>query len=250
MQLEALINKHYEELNENERAILSFVLKNRTTAQTLSIVKMAEACHTSKSSILRLTQKLGFSGFSEFKYFLKKEAIVHRPAEDVFALQKKDIEMTQKLLNQVDLRTIVQKIYKAKRVFGFGTGWGQQNAVKELRRNLMGCGKHMLTIPAKTELELNMPLMTPEDLLIFISLSGDVTELRSHLQTLNMRGIPILSITSFCNNHLATKADYNLYYHATPLKQTEGSEILSFITLNIVGDALFREYVSYLDEVY
>lgn len=248
MKLEALVNQHHDKLNENDLAILAYILKNQVKCQNISIIKLSEACHTSKSSILRLTKKLGFTGFTEFKYSLKLEEKAEEPEiECLMELQGSDLDVTLKLMKQTDVSTIVKKMAKADRVFGYGTGWGQQNAVKELSRNLMACGKYMLSIPAKTEFDLNMPIISENDFVVIISLSGDGKDIEQNIQTLNLRGVPILSITTFKNNYLASLTPYNLYYQTTPMHTSGNNEIYSFITLNLVCDILFREYVGYIE---
>lgn len=249
MKLEALVNQHHDKLNENDLAIVSYILKHQESCQNMSIIALSKECHTSKSSILRLTQKLGFTGFTEFKYGLK-QAPKDRYAEteNLLKMQSKDIAATLKLMQQTDVSSIVQKMYQAERIFGYGTGWGQQNAVKELSRNLMACGKYMLSIPAKTEFDLNMPIITEKDFVVIISLSGDGKDIEQNIQTLNLRDVPILSITTFKNNYLASLTPYNLYYQASPMHTTGNSEMYSFITLNLVGDVLFREYIAYYEK--
>lgn len=249
MKLEALVNEHHDKLNENDLAIIAYILKNQEGCQNISIIKLSEACHTSKSSILRLTKKLGFTGFTEFKYSLKQdEKEKGLESECLIALQGRDLDATLKLMKQTDVADIVRKMSQAERVFGYGTGWGQQNAVKELSRNLMACGKYMLSIPAKTEFDLNMPIITENDFVVIISLSGDGKDIEQNIQTLNLRGVPILSITTFKNNYLASLTPYNLYYQTTPMHTSGNNEVYSFITLNLVCDILFREYIGYSEK--
>lgn len=249
MELEQLVNQHHDKLNENDLAIITYILENQEDVQTLNIIDLAQRCLTSKSSLLRLTQKLGFSGFSEFKYSLKKTKPQPIGNLDLLKLQMEDIETTLKLMQQTELAPILSKIHQAERIFAYGTGWGQQNAVKELSRNLMSCEKYCLSIPAKTEFDLNMPIITKNDFVVIISLSGDTKELEQNIKSLNLRGVPILSITTFKNNYLASLTPYNLYYQVTPLKQTASTELISFITLNLVCDTLYREYLTYIDEL-
>ena len=73
MELEGIINGHFHELNENEKAIIEYIIKNKANCQEMTIIELAKETLTSKSSILRLTQKLGFSGYSEFKYSIRKD---------------------------------------------------------------------------------------------------------------------------------------------------------------------------------
>lgn len=245
MDLEALVNQYHNQLNKNDLAIVAYILENPKEWQTLNIVDLAKKCHTSKSSILRLTKKLGFTGFSEFKYSIKnipKQPLVNKNLLD---LQINDIEATLKLLKQSDVVNIIKKMHKAERIFGFGTGWGQRNALIELNRNFMSMGKYMQVIPAKKEFELSIPTITKKDFVIMISLSGNTRDLEQHIQILNLKEVPILSITAFKNNFLAQMTPYNIYYQTTMLQQGKSNEVVSFVTLNVICDALFREYIAY-----
>lgn len=65
----------------------------------MTITELAQSSLTSKSSVLRLTKKLGFSGYSEFKYNLRnqlnKNSQTHKTMS--FAeMQDNDIEETKK----------------------------------------------------------------------------------------------------------------------------------------------------------
>ncbi len=73
MQLVAIINKHYEQLNENDLYMLRYILEHKLECQDMSIIQLSKKINMSTSSILRMTQKLGFSGYSEFKFALKNE---------------------------------------------------------------------------------------------------------------------------------------------------------------------------------
>lgn len=64
LELEALINAHYHELNENDLQILSFIVNNKQSVHQMTITELAKLTLTSKSTVLRLTKKLGFSGYS------------------------------------------------------------------------------------------------------------------------------------------------------------------------------------------
>lgn len=71
MKLEMLINKHYDDLNENDLSTLHYIIVHKKKCLNMSITDLSTYCNISKSSILRTTQKLGFSGFSEFNMRLK-----------------------------------------------------------------------------------------------------------------------------------------------------------------------------------
>ena len=69
-----LINKNYKTLSDADLYSLKCIVEIGKGIEKMSIEQLASQCDTSKSSILRLTQKLGFSGYSEFKNYIKWES--------------------------------------------------------------------------------------------------------------------------------------------------------------------------------
>lgn len=49
MELEGIINEHFNELNENEKAIIEYIIKNKANCQEMTIIELAKETLTSKS---------------------------------------------------------------------------------------------------------------------------------------------------------------------------------------------------------
>lgn len=248
MELEAKINQYYNQLNDNETTIISYILQNKEKCQNISITQLANNCHTSKSSILRLTQKLGFSGFVEFKYSIKQsyETSNNIESNSIDTLMG-DIEATFKLFKQTTIEPLIEKVYHSKRIYGYGTGWVQLNALNDFSRNFILSGKNTMILPSKTELKLLLPDFTKDDLIIIVSKSGEGKDISEVIKLLYLKEIPVLSITEFKNNDLASKTDYNLYFQSSDIydKHRENSSKQTFTTVNIVLDMLYRAYIQY-----
>ncbi|MER2132496.1 MAG: MurR/RpiR family transcriptional regulator [Carnobacterium inhibens] len=248
MELEAKINQYYNQLNDNETTIISYILQNKEKCQNISITQLANNCHTSKSSILRLTQKLGFSGFVEFKYSIKQsyETSSNIESNSIDTLMG-DIEATFKLFKQTTIEPLIEKVYHSKRIYGYGTGWVQLNALNDFSRNFILSGKNTMILPSKTELKLLLPDFTKDDLIIIVSKSGEGKDISEVIKLLSLKEIPVLSITEFKNNDLASKTDYNLYFQSSDIydKHRENSSKQTFTTVNIVLDMLYRAYIQY-----
>lgn len=240
-----LINKYYDKLTENDLETLNYVLNHMDACSNMSIMELARECAMSKSSILRMTQKLGFSGYSEFKYSLKNEQQKNEHHQNLFEIQVEEIEMTRKLFKHNQMEPIYQQIHHAETIYGFATGWGQKNALEELSRNLIACDKKMFIIPAEREFEILLSKIKKNDLVIIISLSGDVNNIVNSVRQLSMRGIPTLSITSFKNNKLAELSTYNVYYESTKLGKYFGFEHRSFVGLFSILDLIYRGYLNF-----
>ncbi|MFD1168551.1 MurR/RpiR family transcriptional regulator [Oceanobacillus caeni] len=242
-----LINKHYNKLSESDLDTLSYVLHHLDECSTMSILELEKACAMSKSSILRMTQKLGFSGYSEFKYSLKAELdlVKNKEIDGLFDIQSNEIEMTRKIFENMQLKPIYEQIYYAGAIYGFATGWGQRNAMEELSRNLISCDKKMFIVPAEREFDVILSRMKKRDLVIIISLSGDLDNLMDSVRQLSVLGIPTLSITSLRNNKLAEFCTYNIYFESTKLGKYYGFEHRSFIGLFSILDMIYRGYLEF-----
>lgn len=249
MELEAIMNKHYSELSENDLEIIAFIIKNKTSVQNMTIVELAKLTLTSKSTILRLTKKLGFSGYSEFKYHLRSKK--NKEAADLkkvtfSELQNQDEEITKKLFQQTDTEPILTALKNANRIFCYGTGWGQQDVLSDFRRSLVVLNKFPIVLKSLRELEITVnQSIAEDDVVIILSLSGDIIEAEKLINTLVLKQVPILSVTSLRNNNIASKATFNLYFQTTPVN-LNGEEIYSFFPVYTIFDLLYRAYVDYV----
>lgn len=249
MKLEALMNKHYNKLSENDLDILAYISKNKTAVKNMTIIELARLTLTSKSTILRLTKKLGFSGYSEFKYYLRDEKnkqMVDLNKISFSALQNKDEDATKKMFHQTDIQPILSALHESDRIFCYGTGWGQLDALSDFRRSLVVLNKFPVVLNSLKELEIAAnQSITKNDLVIILSLSGDIIEAENVMNILLLKQIAILSITNLRNNHIASKATFNLYFQTTPVI-LNGEEVYSFFPVYTVMDSLYRAYVDYL----
>src|SRR5699024_12324661 len=77
---------NYEDMTESERKVLNYVVNNREVIPMMKINDLAEATYVSKTVIINLAQKLGYSGFGEMKYrnhHIIKEEMTHRQSDDL-----------------------------------------------------------------------------------------------------------------------------------------------------------------------
>ena len=103
IQLDRVINENYEKLNTVDQHILQFVQANLESCKKMNIADLARHCSVSTATILRTAQKLNFSGYSEFKYFLRSDS-----AENAEVLNLIEI------LNQDILKTDIDAIIREK----------------------------------------------------------------------------------------------------------------------------------------
>lgn len=251
MQLEELMNKHYKKLNENDFHILKYILNHQDTCYKLGINELAKKCNVSRTSILRLSQKLDFSGYSEFRVFLKWEAEKQEEEREdcrSFESLMRDMESSIKYLKNTDMRNICKLIDEADRIFVYGSGTAQTSCALELQRMFISQHRYLTVIRDQIEFELMLPDLSTDDLIIIISLSGETPSLIPQAQTLSARGIPFISLTNLKNNLLAQLTPYNLYATSQAVTVYPKTELIAFAPFFLVGEALFRSYVDYAEE--
>lgn len=251
MNLEMLMHMHQKELSQMDWAILGFILEHEKEIMDLNIIQLGQKVHASKSSILRLTKKLGFSGYSEFKYFLRhtKQIKSSNPTIDLVTLQTTDIENTVKLALQNDFTPLNKAIDAANTVYCYATGYSQRKVVEEFSKMLMLCDKRSIVIPVKTELDISMSMISKSDLVLFVSFSGETEDVKENILSLNARGIPLATITAFSQNFFAEHAQYAYFYNSTSFTINGKDHIAqSLIGLSVLIDLIFRKYVTYLNK--
>lgn len=247
MSIETRMNNNYDELNQNDKDILSYILSNKNEVSDMTITSLANLTLTSKSTIMRLAKKLEYSGYSELKYDLQyqipKNNIEER--QSFTSLQEIDIEQTRKLFDQMNIMPLLKKLYSANRIFCYGTGWGQMDVLSDFSRSMVNHGKFPILLSHTTELGTASKSMDENDIVIIVSLSGEIKEAKNAMESLILRHVPILSITDLRNNKFASIADYNLYFQTNSIEHS-GEEITSLIPLYIITDLIFRSYTDYV----
>ncbi|PMD67949.1 MurR/RpiR family transcriptional regulator [Companilactobacillus nuruki] len=246
MRIEELINEHSDRLTDNDMQLLSIILRNKKIISNLNSKEISDIAYTSPAGLTRLAKKLNFKGFTEFKYFLRQEAdSIESHKLNHTQILINDMNDTIKLLSQTNLNPLVSAIHSAKRIYLYGTDWGEKRACELLARDFLACNILLYTIPSYTELQWVLNDITENDLLLVISFSGENIDLNTSLQKLKLKNAPYISITPLSKNTLSSRATYNLYYSTTNLKitNTPDTEYNYFSPLELVIDALFRYYI-------
>lgn len=67
------LQESLSDFSRNERHVADYILSNPQEMRSLSGEALAAICGVSRSTVLRLCQKLGYQGYAEFKYALQHE---------------------------------------------------------------------------------------------------------------------------------------------------------------------------------
>lgn len=247
VRLEELVNGNYNHLNENDLLIWKYIQGHKKECCEIGIEELAQRCCISRTTISRFTQKLSFAGFREFKVHLKLEYEQDQVEnsvllDDVCSSYEKSI----RLLKEMDMDEICDHIYRAKRLFVFGTGETQNAAGQLIKRMFMNAKRFFVTLYGQSELTMAMEDLGEEDLVVIISLSGETEMAVSAAKTLKAKGTYTISITRLSDNRVARLCNKNLYIQTNVLMRKAGVTFEACSAYYNVAELLFVKYMMYL----
>lgn len=229
-------------LNDLEREVYDYIMKNPEKVKYLRIRELASEAHVSTSTVLRFCKKMGCSGYTEFKLQLK-EHLAHRNqvqvTDDIFEV----IDFLKKTSSEEfedKLELLAKVIFDADHVFLVGSGMSGIVA-KYGARYFSSMGKFCLYIdephyPTESRFLKNA-------LVIVFSVSGESRDTIGHVTRFKEQGCQILSVTNTENCTIAKLSDYNIAYYVTYMRLKDYDVTTQIPTISIVerlGKKLYR----------
>lgn len=234
-----------------EQEIAIHILENPQLVVDMSIHELAKHTFSSASSIVRLCNHTGYSGYKEFRkavtYELamreKSKRVEQREIAHSDSLQDiidkitysniVSLEETRELMDVTVLRSCVNLIKQARMIYLFGLGASLCAAkdayLKFLRLNkpcIINEDWHSQLLQAKNARE--------NDLGIVISYSGATTEMVECMKIMKENKTPIIAITRCVNSPVSELADQKLYTTANESIFRSGAMSSRTSQLNII----------------
>lgn len=244
-------------LSEAEQAVGQFILTNVESAVTLPISELSERSMVSRSTWIRFSKSMGYSGLKELKREMVKqlnsaagEVNIPRTFSDVDNFDSceetclhiknnamESLEQTYKLLNYDALRQASRMILKARAVGVFGMG-ASGLVAQDMYYKLLRIGVPvMFTQDFHTNMA-SVAAMDKGDVAIFFSHSGRTRELVELAALAKSMGCNLVSVTKFGKSPLQTLSQCLLYTTALEQEMRSGAMSSRLAQLFIV-DALF-----------
>ncbi|WP_085061510.1 MurR/RpiR family transcriptional regulator [Clostridium butyricum] len=109
---------------DTDDQIIEYIRKNKDKVLSQSIQDTAEQLYTVPNTIVRLSRKLGYNGFSELKFELKKEQEGRNSSSQIrFDSEEFISENIVKTMNMVDKEVIKKTIKKNKTIKKYTFAW-------------------------------------------------------------------------------------------------------------------------------
>ena len=233
------------ELTKNDIEVVKCINSHYADIPKMKIKDLAALCYTSVSTLHRVIKKLGFEGFSDFKYQLKddKEDALPKQMDDEEYFQKmiSNLKLTKRL-NEKEINKIAQIILEKQKRYCFGTGWKQQQSIDNFSTDMLYYGESFTSLRTIDDLRNVSNTMDDDSLLLVVSLSGNVQDYLNEIKRCLLKNCVIVSATIDSNNELSTLADYSLFYRDDTLDNSK--KHWNSLTLNFLLDYLLENIVS------
>lgn len=195
------ISIHYTNLTKSEIITCNLILENPGVVVNNPIAEAAKLYNVSPSSILRFSKKIGYKGYSEFRYALESYQQQEKQSGDQNLLYGKVLQVYQTSLNEmntcIDEEKIMNfvKLLMNKRTISVGVGNSslpaQQLIYSLYMHNVIGeC------IDDTIRLSFLNKAVNEDDVIVIFSVSGNVDIYQKEVQNWKKDHVPIVLITT------------------------------------------------------
>ncbi|MEW8974153.1 MAG: MurR/RpiR family transcriptional regulator [Tissierellaceae bacterium] len=241
------LTERYDELTDLEKKIVEYIISNPDRVQDSSANEVADTLYVSKTTIINLSKKLGFEGYSELRYYLKdylankKDMGFGLSFEDILYRINTEVTKTLSLQSEENVEKIARRIISSRIVYVVGRGASEPIA------NLLSSRLALLNIKAILIADPNIidvlgDSLDPDETVIVMSISGETERILTITKTARTRGVDVIALTSFPNNSLQKIANYNMFCFADDTK-TAYNDLISRIGLHTLVQIL----ISYIE---
>lgn len=212
------IQKSMDNFTKTEKEIAIYILNHPLESSRKPIPDVAKSTHSSKSALIRFSQKIGYSGFSEFRFDLSRSLIrtVEQEVEEKNTSTISNIadaycaciQEIKTMVLQEDLDKIANKIIHARRVKLIGYDRTYLPAY-QFRRRLAKIGYDAEGID-DIALMKDMPeILNKDDVIIIFTIQDTAKTYPTIVQEAHASNIPVICFTMTPN--LKFKKDCDIY---------------------------------------
>ena len=248
--------KRMNKLTSTEQGIVNYILTNPEELEKISSRQLAELTYTSPATVVRICQKLGFSGYSEFKIkYLQEvnqtpmidqinrtnpitsEDSLHRIVNKVAALEITAIEQTKKGIDLDQLNRVSELLNQATCI-DFYAFDNNLHLAKNACSHFLYAGKQAVIHDSSNAQFMQAFASVEGHVAIIISRTGENPMLYRIANVLHERKIPLLVLTESRHSSLAKISTEHLYLYNVH-RFTDMGTILFQTSVQYLFDLLF-----------
>ncbi len=267
------LSQMLRQLSPAESRVAQYFIDNTAEIVGRPIEQVADACATSKTTVVRVCKQLGYQGYKAFCAALSADLATGgqdrlsyadvRPGDDLDTIlrtvsqhNRAAIDDTARILPKEEVRRAVEAIIKAPRVDFYGVGASGVVAL-DAQQKFFRVGKSSQTAFDPHVQAVLASCLSKGDVAVIFSYSGETLDTLDTMQFAKDAGATIISVTRYGSNRLSRAADIPLYVASSEML-VRSSAMSSRIAMMHVVDILFsgaatqayEEYKPYLDKTH
>lgn len=216
------LQTHYEALTKTEQKIADYILKNPRCVIAKNISDIARDASSSTAALVRMSKKLGYSGFSEFRFSLNRYLLSHGADASTTAENHTDpiaklvstyvhyLNQIPSFVSQEQLQTIAEAICHARTISIWGFNRTYQSA-QQLAHRLGRLGIFNKCTDDWVVMADDAEIMDEHDVCIVLSVNGrGFIGKEGLISQLHKRRCTIILITMNPHIAVAQKANHVL----------------------------------------
>lgn len=233
------IQKRYSSFSDKEKSIANYILQQSENINNINITELAKITGTSGATITRFCKKIECDSFMDMKIKLsslkKNDEDIEEEGilSDVYSYYNKVIERTKHSISYDQILQVVKEIKKANKIYIYGVGSSGLTATEMMQR-LLRMGFNVSSITDSHMMIINSSIVSKEDLVIGISISGTTEEVINSLRISKSNGCKIVSITGFEESLITKLGDINLIVYNTLFVDNKRFINTQFATMYII----------------
>ncbi|WP_413487161.1 MurR/RpiR family transcriptional regulator [Carnobacterium maltaromaticum] len=242
-----------ETLSLLEKQVLEYILSHPEKIIQMNLSQVSKETFVSTATISRTCKQLGYAGFQELKYTLSQYVKTEKQQlplsfssitgiEEMAERIRVEVDQTLSHLNKENLSKGADYLIKSNRVEFFGVGASLPSCL-DAARKLTFSGRIANAREDWDELRAVAHSLTPDDVAILVSYSGETIHIIEFATILKERNVPIIGIIGTDNSQLEQLA--SLTYQAKITNCYYGDVYMSSrIPLNLVLEFLIIHYLN------
>ena len=241
------------QLYSAERRIADCILADVKRASMCTSAELARLSCSSEATITRLCHKLGFENYRKFQLALARDAMeqqeaqrmqdegqdeLHQALLNILANREEELRATIQAIDTRQLRQILSLLRSCEVMEVVSEGGGLPVAFDASIR-FSHLGKRCVSSAVHEKNLAFAQTLTPKDILIVLSASGQSARLEEVSAVAKGRNVPVLVITCDSHSPLAQLADYVMTASNREQRLIEGSHAASLLSPNVLIEVLY-----------
>lgn len=249
-----LIETQKDSFSKTGKKIAAYVLKNPEKTAYMSLTELSDTLDVSEGSIVRFSQKLGFTGFHPFKIAVAISQNREKNLSETIDWSQKDklkdfvaqrnievIKNTREFIDDKILDDCVDNIVSARTILLCGAA-ASGNTANDIYYKFMRIGLNCKISPDIHITAMMASQLGKKDVLLAISQSGSTLEIVDIASLAKAKGAKVIAITGYSRSPLTKFADNVIL---TPIRETPfdsgalQSKISQLYILELLFSAVF-----------